>query len=186
MKRFNHIIVLVFFIFLSKSITGQEIVITERGDSIVLYSNGTWDYYDNYLNSLDTIPKIRFNHIQYIKSKTSTKKIAGKNLAYELWYNEENWKRVPVGEINLEADIALKYNKGDVYALVIFEEVGLPCENMSKMAIDYAVNAAPDIKMIDQEYRIVNSDTLIWMRMDGTIKGLKLSYYSYYFSNENC
>jgi predicted membrane-bound spermidine synthase len=36
------------FSLLLMSLQAQEIAVTERGDSVVLYSNGTWDYYDNY------------------------------------------------------------------------------------------------------------------------------------------
>ena len=85
--------------------------------------------------------------------------------------------------MNPEADIALQLINGDAYAMVIYEELEIPIEHLSQIAIDNAVNVAPDIKMIDREYRVVNGDTLIWMRMDGTTQGMKISYYSYYFSN---
>ena len=184
MRKIKFIISFSILIFASQFTIGQEIAVTERGDSVVLYSNGAWDYYDNYMNDSDEIPEIRMNSNSFSKPVSSTKKINGSNQSYEVWYDDKAWKRVPVGELNPEADIALQLLKGDAYAMAIYEEVEIPVENLSQIALDNAVNVAPDIKMIDQEYRNVNGNKLVWMRMDGTTQGMKISYYSYYFSNE--
>jgi hypothetical protein len=184
MRKFKFIASFLILIFVSQLTIGQEIAITERGDSVVLYSNGTWDYYDNYMNDNEEIPEIRMSDNFFSKPISSTKKINGSSQSYEVWYDDKVWKRVPTGELNPEADIALQLLKGDAYAMVIFEEVEIPFENLSQIALDNAVVVAPDIKMIDREYRNVNGNKLIWMRMDGTTQGMKISYYSYYFSNE--
>ena len=78
-----------------------------------------------------------------------------------------------------------KLLKGDVYAMVIYEELEIPVESLSDIALSNATNVAPDIELIDREYRIVNGDTIIWMQMNGSTQGMHLSYYSYYFSNSN-
>jgi hypothetical protein len=169
---------------MSQLVVGQEIAITERGDSVYLYSNGTWDYYDNYLNDSDGSIEIEMNKETFSRPKSSNKKINGSNQAYEIWYNDKVWKRIPVGEINPEADVALKLIKGDAYAMVIYEELEIESDYLSEIAIENAVGAMPDIKMVDREYRVVNNDTMIWMRMDGTTQGMKISYYSYYLSNQ--
>jgi len=178
-------IIIPILIFISQPAIGQEIAVTERGDSIVLYSNGSWEYYENYLSEDEGITDIKINSKQFLKPNSSTKKINGSNQAYEVWYDSKKWKRIPVGEINPDADIALQLIKGDAYAMVIYEELGIPVENLSQIALDNAINAASDFKLIDREYRVVENDTLIWMRMDGTIQGIKISYYSYYYSNED-
>lgn len=162
----------------------QEVAITERGDSVVLFSNGTWDYYDNYYSGTEEVEEIRMNEKEFTKPKSSAKKINGMNNAYEVWYNDKVWKRIPVGDINPDADLALQLINGDVYAMVIYEEIEMPFENLAQIALDNALNAAADIKLVDKEYRVVNNDTLICMRMDGTAQGMKIAYYSYYFSNE--
>jgi len=163
---------------------GQEVAVTERGDSVVLYSNGTWDYYENYLTGIDKVEEIRKNPEVFSVPKSSGKKINGLNQAYELWYNDKNWKRIPAGELNPDADIALKYLHGDLYAMIIYEEVEISMENLVDIALDNAIGVAPDIKAVDKEYRKVNDNTVIWMRMDGTTQGMSMSYYSYYYSNE--
>ena len=164
--------------------SGQELAVTERGDSVMLYGNGTWDYYENYLKGYDADDQIRTNPDPFIKPASSRKKIYGSNKAYELWYNDQKWERIPVGKLNADADIALQYLKGDVYAMVIYEEMEIPMKNLIQIAVDNAIGVAPDIHMVDKEYREVNGNSLIWMRMNGTTQGMKMSYYSYYFSNE--
>lgn len=183
MKNIKVIGLVPFLIFISQFVIAQQIAVTERGDTVYLYSNGTWDYYENHINENLDSQEIRMNNNYFTKSKFSTKKINGSGDAYEIWYNDIIWKRLPVGELNPEADVALKLLKGDVYAMLIYEELEISMENLSQLALNNAINIATDIKMIDQEYRVVNNDTLIWMRMDGTTQGMKISYYSYYFSN---
>ena len=162
----------------------QEIAVTEKGDSVILFNNGTWDYYENFDNHTEDKTEIRLNPAVFTKPKTSGQKINGDNQAFELWYNDKIWKRMPAGNINPNADVALQMIKGDVYSMVIYEELQIPVENLTQIALTNAIKAAPDIKKVDQEYRIVNNDTLICMQMDGTANGIKITYYSYYFSND--
>ncbi|MDX2246730.1 MAG: hypothetical protein SF052_08150 [Bacteroidia bacterium] len=183
MKRTLFTLLLFIVCFMPIRLWAQEIAVTERGDTVFLYANGTWSYYNEGMQTGQSTIEIRMNDQPHTKPEKSIKKISGLNDAYEVWYDEKKWKRVPPGELNPEADIALKFMDGDAYAMVIYEEVEIPAANLSQIAIDNAANVAPDIKMIDREYRVVNNDTLVWMRMDGTANGIKIAYYSYYFSN---
>ncbi|MBL7918119.1 MAG: hypothetical protein JNM96_06955 [Bacteroidia bacterium] len=171
------------FLFATHFVKSQEIAITERGDSVVLFSNGTWNYYSK--NSLLSKAPIKLNTKSFTKPSSSTNKINGKKQAYELWYNSQKWKRLPPGELNEDADIALQMTDGDVYAMIIYEELEIPVENLSQIALDNGIKVTPDIKMIEREKRIVNNDTLIFMRMDGTTQGMKIAYYSYYVSGKS-
>ena len=162
---------------------GQEIALTERGDTVVLYANGTWDYMENHRLGYDKKEEIRTNPVTFSTPAASDRKINGSNQAYELWYDDSKWKRIPVGGLNPDADIALQYLEGDLYAMIIYEEVEIAMENLIEIALDNAIGVAPDIRAVDREYRQVNGNRLIWMQMDGTTQGMKMSYYSYYFSN---
>jgi hypothetical protein len=184
MKKTLPLIFLSFFLFLTSRIAAQELAVTERGDSVMLYSNGTWDYYENYLKGYNEEDRIRSNPKAFVKPRSSGRKISGQNQAYELWYNDQKWKRIPAGELSPDADMALQYLNGDMYAMVIYEEVEIAMESLIDIALDNAIAVAPDIQVVDKEYREVNDHQLIWMRMDGTTQGMKLSYYSYYFSSE--
>ncbi len=53
------------------------------------------------------------------------------------------------------------------------------------IAIENAKDAAPDIKVINEEYRSVNGVQVLMMQMSGTIRGMRFTYYGYYYSNSN-
>ncbi len=181
---------ILFLLFISQISIAQEIAVTERGDSVYLYSNGTWDYYDNFINFVsgkqdEDFTEIKMNDKSFKKPKSSNKKINGSNQAYEIWYNDKVWKRIPVGELNSDADIALQLIKGDLYAMVIYEEIEIPIKNLSQIAFDNMASSSPDTKTIEKEYRIINNDTLIYSKVDATVQGMKISYFTYFFSNNN-
>ena len=56
---------------------------------------------------------------------------------------------------------------------------------MKSIAFENAKSAAPDIRIVDEEYRIVNGTKVLMIQMSGTIQGIKFTYYGYYYSNEN-
>ncbi len=185
MKKF----LILAFIFISFSQTkkshSQEILVNSRGDSIVIYANGTWDYYENHISEQDDPVAIPLNPAEFNKPRSARSKISGMNNAYEIWYDKEVWRRIPPAEINPEADIALQMISRDVYVMIIYEELEIPVEYLSDIAIENALSVTPDMQMINKEYRIVNNDSVVFMQMNGTIQGIKIAYYSYYFSNEN-
>ncbi|MCC5918968.1 MAG: hypothetical protein JJU02_16750 [Cryomorphaceae bacterium] len=91
----------------------------------------------------------------------------------------------PPGDLNPEADIALQFLHSDIYAMVIYEELEVPIEYLSNLAVENALNIASDIVVVMKEYRIVNGEKVICMRMDGTMQGMKISYMTYFFSGDD-
>jgi len=79
--------------------------------------------------------------------------------------------------------VSLNLLDGDVYAMILFEEMEIPVENLANIAVSNAVAAAPDVVVAGKEYRKVNDNDIIWMRMEGSPQGMKIVYYSYYCSN---
>ncbi len=162
----------------------QEVLVTERGDSILLHSDGTWEYFNSSMKEIQPI-QIGTNSHVFTKPKSSKDKVNGKDGAYELWYNNKNWKRVPSGELSPDADLAFKLNRGDVYGMIIYEELEIELESLTEIALENARSAAPDIQLIEKEYREVNGNRIICMKMKGSMQGIKVVYYSYFFSNIN-
>ncbi len=179
--------ILFVFLFVSctKVLFSQEMAVTERGDTVLLYSTGEWVYLDNFLHTKDEHFDIEFNEDAFQTPKDSKRVVKGFNNAYSIAYNDKLWSRIPAGQLNPEADIAFKLMKGDIYSMVIYEELQIEIESLYEIAYNNAAGMMSDFKMIDKDYRVVNSDTLIWMRMDGTTQGMKIAYLSYYLSNEN-
>ena len=69
--------------------------------------------------------------------------------------------------------------------MLISEKLEIPIESLKAIAIENAKGAAPDIKVIKEEYRNVYGLQVMLMQMVGTIQGMRITYYGYYYSNSN-
>jgi hypothetical protein len=163
----------------------QEIAITERGDSVMLNANGTWDYLSNLSSEAEAERIIKENPREYKKPSSSKAESKGLGDAYRVYYNNEIWRRVSPSELNEEADLAWSMKKGDAYGMVIFEEIEINMEDLSQIAFDNALELSDGLEMVNREYRNVNGEDLVFMEMAGKMGGINVTYYSYYFSNEN-
>ena len=101
-----------------------------------------------------------------------------------VWINPKTWSF----EKGAEED-ASEYNfqkKGEeIYAMLISERTMIPLLTLRGIAIENARSAAPDIRVLSEEFRTVNGNQVLMMQLAGTIQGLEFVYYGYYFSNEN-
>ena len=162
------------------SYAGQTAV-TDTGEKVILNSDGTWAYADKAPKPAE---KIDMNKKKFEKPKDSTflLKSTRNNSAY--WLNTAKWSFAKT-----QADAAAEYRfqlKGkDLYGMVITEGIEMPLESLAEIAVTNARGAAPDAKMIMQEYRVVNGKKLIYMEFKGTIKGVKFIYHGYYYSNSS-
>ncbi len=68
--------------------------------------------------------------------------------------------------------------------MVIAEGIQVEREALINLAISNARNAAPDVKVIEKEYRTVNGKKIIYMKMQGTIQSIKFTYLGYYYSDK--
>jgi hypothetical protein len=48
--------------------------------------------------------------------------------------------------------------------------------------LENARSAAPDVRIIKEEYRTVNGIKLLMIQMQGTIQGINFVYFGYYYS----
>ena len=74
---------------------------------------------------------------------------------------------------------------GDLYGLIITEKVEIPIETLKVIALENAKAAAPNMSIVKEEFRNVNGLKVLLLHMNGTIQGIKFSYYGYYYSNSN-
>ncbi|MCB0705692.1 MAG: hypothetical protein KDC34_10300 [Saprospiraceae bacterium] len=156
---------------------------TENGDTVVLYNNGQWEYLENFLDTEKTAYEIPTNNTKFSKPKKSTEQAGGGKGGYEIWYNPVIWKRIPPAEINEDADNAFEMKGDDAFAAVIFERMEIPMESLLEIALENAQTVAPDANLVKQEWRTVNGQKVLFGQIEGTLSGIKFTYYSYYFSN---
>ena len=56
---------------------------------------------------------------------------------------------------------------------------------MAQIALENAKKAAPDARIVKEEYRVVNGNKVIYLEMEGTIQGIKFKYLGYYYSDRS-
>lgn len=166
----------------------QTEAFTAAGDTVILYSDGTWEYANPNKGTANTefppLDSIATNPLVFNKPQVSQNSAKSESGAYEAWYNAKKWQRTPPGKINAEADMAFVLNKSEGYGVVIFERLEIPLDKLREIAVMNARNAANNVKVVNQEKRTVNGKTILCLEMAGDLDGLKFTYLSYYYSGK--
>ena len=161
-------------------VKAQTKAVTETGDEVVLFADGTWKYLDDDLIELREIP---VNEKQFVKDENSSFLVKSTVLDIGIWISPKKWKFEKANQDEVsEFQFLLKGE--DLYAMLISEKVEIPIETLKIVALENARTVAPDIKVIEEEYRNVNGVKLLMLQMSGTIQGMKVTYRGYYYSNE--
>ncbi|WP_367392820.1 hypothetical protein [Lewinella sp. LCG006] len=153
--------------------------VTENGDEVTLYDDGTWSYDD--LEMTDEA-EILMNPATFEKSDKATFLLKSSKNNFGFYLNPKEWTFSKEGE-NPAAEYELHLKSGDLYAMIISEQWEIPLENLREIAVSKAKAAAPDLQVVKEEYRIVNGLKMLHLQMNGTIQGIKFSYYGYYYSD---
>jgi hypothetical protein len=109
--------------------------------------------------------------------------IKSKRANVGVWINTKIWSFTN-NSTNEDAEIQFEKRTGDIYAMLITEKIQIPLESFKSIALQNAKNAAPDIKIIKDEYRNVNGKKVLMLQMSGTVQGIKVVYFGYYYSSE--
>lgn len=157
----------------------QQKAITETGETVILYEDGTWRYQDETAVKETVIPT---NPTPFKKDKKSSFLLKSKRVDMGFWLDPKVWSfKKPDGDSDAEYELQLR--DGALYGMVICEKIELPLETLKFAALSNAKSVAPDMKVVNEEYRMVNGLKVLFLHMEGTLQGIKFSYYGYYFSN---
>ncbi len=168
-------------LFLCPSLKAQERAITGTGAEVILFMDGTWEYANVEDKERKEIP---VNEKKFKKDDKSTFLLKSTILELGVWLNPKIWNFTKEVD-NPDAEYELQIKGGDLYGIMITEKVEIPLESMRDIALDNARRVAPDVKVINEEYRTVNGLRVLQLQMKGTTQGIKFSYYCYYYSDEN-
>ena len=161
---------------------GQVNAITEEGDEVLLFDDGTWVYTaDSSTHLSETIP---VNDKLFTKPASSTFMVKSKKVNVGVWINPKKWKFTK-GKEGEAAEFVFQNKEDDMYGMLITEKISINIKSLKQIAYNNAKNAAPDIKILNEEYRTVNGTKVLMMQMKGTIQGVKFVYFGYYFSNDS-
>lgn len=164
------------------TIHAQQRAVTETGEEVTLYDNGTWKYLNVLVEEEETI--IPTNPQPFLKDEKSTFLLKSSVLDIGVYLNPKLWA-FHKAEDNPDAEYELQMKNGDLYGMIITEKIEIPLETLKSIALETAKAAAPDLTVIKEEYRTVNGLKVLLLQMDGTMQGIKFSYYGYYYSNPN-
>jgi hypothetical protein len=161
-------------------IKAQQSAVTETGEEVILYDDGTWIY-----KHKDTIlaEDIHLNPVKFTRDSNSTFLLKSTRINIGCYLDPKQWtfKRMDESEA---AEYEINSINLGLYGMMITEKLDLPLESLANIALDNAHNAAPDVKVTAKEYRIVNGLKVMMMRMTGTIQDIRFSYYGYYYSTD--
>lgn len=185
MRLANTPILTVIFIFSllignSQKVFPQIMAITDTGEEVILYDDGTWVYSDPSFNA-DSVTQISTNPTLFVKDSSATFLLKSKKIDVGVWLDPKKWSFTrSVGNPEAEYEINLKGE--ELYGMLIVERTELPLTFMKNAAITNARQVAPDIRVVEEEFRTVNGYKMLYLRLQGTITGLRLSYLGYYYS----
>jgi len=171
---------LLLFILPLLSTQAQINAITETGEEVVLYDDGTWTYVNDKDLEKTEIP---LNENPFFKAAKASFLVKSKRLDIGIWINPKKWSFNKASS-NEDAEFEFQNRDGDLYAMLIAERMEIPLPTLRDIAFENAKSAAPDVKIVKEEYRMVNGVKVLMMQMQGTIRGIKFMYLGYYYSYE--
>ncbi len=179
MKSFTNYIIFLLVLFSTTQLNAQISAVTETGDQVILNNDGTWKYIDESVIESLSIPE---NTKTFNKEKEASFLVKSKRTNVGVWINPKKWS-FNSGKENEDSEFEFQLKGEDLYGMMIAEKMEIPLETLKQIALDNAKEAAPDIKIVKQEYRNVNGIKVLMLQMNGTIQGIKFVYYGYYYSN---
>jgi hypothetical protein len=162
-------------------VNAQIKAVTEKGDEVWLKDDGTWAYVNDTEEKSIEIP---FNKKEFKKEQGSTFLLKSSKANLGFWLDSKKWSFTKETS-NPSSEYELQCKDKDLYGMILIEKIEIPLETLKGIAFKNAQEAAPDMKIIKEEYRTVNGLKVLLMQMNGSMQGIKFSYYGYYFSNKN-
>ena len=168
-------------LFVCSFLSAQINAVTDTGDTVILYDNGTWKYLDD---SVTEAREIKTNPKAFSTPSESSFLLKSNVLPLGFNLDPKKWGFQKAQE-NDEAEFELTLKGEDLYGMILTEKVEIPLASLRALAIENAKLAAPDVTVVKEEYRMVNGLKVLFLQMNGTLQGIKFSYYGYYYSNVN-
>ncbi|MDR3714464.1 MAG: hypothetical protein P4L51_16755 [Puia sp.] len=164
-------------------VNAQKKAVTESGEEVILYNNGTWKYLKDF-DATDSSREISTNPTEFIKPPAATFLLKAKNGNIGFWINPRKWT-FHKGAVNAAADFELQIPGESLQATILSEATSIPLESFPDIALANGRLAAPDLKIVEREYRHVNGLKILHLRMEGTQLGIRFNYFAYYYSTSN-
>ena len=169
------------FVFSALYLPAQIHAITDTGAEVILHQDGTWEYAKG---KGEEVIDIKISEKEFKKNESSTFLVKSTKVDIGIYIDPKKWT-FSKGKDNPDAEFEFQRKGEDLYGMLIAEKMEIPVTTLRGIAIDNAKISAPDIRVIKEEYRMVNGIKVLLLHMEGTISGLKFLYYGYYYSNSS-
>lgn len=178
MKRLFAIALVLFY---HSYLNAQTKAVTDTGEEVLLYDDGTWKYTNE---KIADETEIKVNDKSFTKDDKSSFVVKSSKVDIGIWINPKDWN-FSKNSSNEDAEFQFQKKGEDLYGMLIAEKLQIPITTLRDVAIQNARNVSTDMKVIHEEYRNVNGIKVLMMQMAGTIQGMRISYLGYYYSNES-
>jgi hypothetical protein len=157
----------------------QTKAVTEKGDEVLLYPDGTWKYVDN---KKETQSK-KIDTIVTTKSLNARFLVKSEKVNCGVWLDPKKWKFNKSDE-NEESELSFTLAGQDAYGMLISERIEIPLESLKEIALANGKEVSSDLEIVKEQIRKVNGVQMLCLQMNGTIQGVKFTYFGYYWSSE--
>lgn len=193
MRKYLFLYSLIFLTFsFYSNVYSQTKAITELGDTIYVYNNGTWSFelleetpvVENF-----QIPQIKLDidtvDTKYLIPRNSKKEVKNRKGLFSIKYNDQIWKRIPVATLNEEAEFAFEHKESDLWCVLISEDTPIQVANLfliAKSNMEKTIEAEAEI--VKLEVKNVNGTEILNGVLKARYTGINFIFDSYYFSND--
>lgn len=155
--------------------------VTEDGYQIQVFDDRTWKYVDTTLNEKRFIKQ---NDSVFKVPQNSKFNISSNVVDINIMLDDDDWYHVPSSESDV-TEYSFNNKNAEIYGLVISEKAMIPLENLRNIAIINARDNVENLKVIKEEFRIVNNLKVLYLCFEGEVERLPLRYNNYYYSGED-
>ncbi|GMQ30865.1 hypothetical protein [Algoriphagus confluentis] len=193
MKKTSQFYFLFLFLLLGAGSTFAQIkAVTENGDTIYVYNDGTWSYelrdFSDQKGAMDFLNEsleVEPLNSSFSTPSSSKEKVKNARDQFQIFFNSEEWRRVPPATLNDEAEFAFEAKFSDVWSVVISEETPIEKETLFKIArktMEDNTGAKPEIISLTQFQ--VNGQDILRGVVRASFSGITFIFDSFYFSDE--
>lgn len=175
----KHLAISLLFTSATIACQAQIKAITEKGDKVILRTDGTWSYTDS---KAETASKIDSSNIAYKKNEKAGFLVKSNKLSCGVYIDPKKWS-FSKNKTDDASEIGFTLKEKDGYGMLITEKIEIPFETLKTAALSNAKDVAPDVSIVKEEYRKVNDRIVLMLQMAGTLSGIRFMYFGYYYSS---
>ncbi len=168
---------------LSLNVHATQRAVTEKGDEVVLEDDGTWHFVKPPAPGAENA-QIALNNTRFTRPAAATFPVRSSRNTAVAYIDPKKW-RFTKAQNGADAEYSFQSMGGDLYGYMITERIALPLDTLGEIALNNLRKVAPDAEVQLKEYRYVNDRKMLYMRTNATVRGVKLVYSGYYFSDDN-